>query len=326
MFVADETQDAPCRCCTEAARLVHLMRRSDLSMDTLRILVVDDSAAMRAVLVRTIRSFGWRTQFYEARDARQAVPIFRQVRPHLVMTDWAMPGISGLELLRAFIRNGVQVPVGMVTGNASDEQRMEALRAGAAFVVTKPFSPAEIKKAIHIALDLPRPMAAQTSSESREFSLAGHCVNEFGAMVGLRLSLMESDGFRFDGSVGAAIAYSTADGEIKFVIGLDFQLAHILLRCLRSDASAHQAQTNRRFNLEEQNTLREIGNVFRGALIQASGCDLKLSAIAFRGDGTMRKPFWRDLLTSMSFLSSTRYEHTISAKDVGHGDFLLFEI
>ncbi|MEE2755478.1 MAG: response regulator [Myxococcota bacterium] len=295
-------------------------------IDTLRILVVDDSAAMRAVLVRTIRSFGWRTTFYEARDARQAVPIFRQVRPHLVITDWAMPGISGLELLRAFVRNGAQVPVGMVTGNASDDQRMEALRAGAAFVVTKPFSPAEIKKAIHIALDLPRPPAETNSSDGSQFSLAGHCIKAFGAMVDRRLSLIESDGFRFDGSVGAAIAYADADEEINFVIGLDFNLAHMLIRCLRPGASVNQVQTNRRFNPDEQNTLREIGNVFRGALIDVSGRHLSVAAIAFRGDGTMRNPFWRGLVTSMSFLSSTRYEHTIMAQDAGEGNFLLFEL
>ncbi len=295
-------------------------------MDTLRILIVDDSAAMRAVLVRTIRSFGWRTKFFEARDARQAVPTFRQVRPHLVITDWAMPGISGIELLKAFIRNGAKVPIGMVTGNASDEQRMEALRAGAAFVVTKPFSPAEIKKAIHIALNIPRPPSNGTQAGSKAFSLAGHCLDAFGSMVGCSVSLIESDGFRFDGSVGAAIAYADGSNEIQYVIGIDFRLAQILIRCLHPESTKTHTQTSRRFNLEEQNILTEIGNVFRGALIDSSGKELNVSAISFRGDGTMRNKFWSSLLTSLPFLSSTRYEHNVSVKSAGEGNFLLFEI
>ena len=73
---------------------------------------------------------------------------FEKERPHLVITDWNMPTVDGLSLIEAFKRNGVDVPIGMVTGNGSKAEVERAQAAGAAFVVTKPFVPDDLKGAL----------------------------------------------------------------------------------------------------------------------------------------------------------------------------------
>ena len=67
--------------------------------ESLRIVIVDDSEAMRGVLLRALKSFGWKVMVVEARGAREALDKIRDSRPHLVITDWSMPEVSGLELL-----------------------------------------------------------------------------------------------------------------------------------------------------------------------------------------------------------------------------------
>ena len=66
-----------------------------------------------------------------------------------------MPEVSGLEMLKFLKQRGLETPVGMVTGHTSVEERHQALAAGAAFVIAKPFQPVELKQAIRRALDIP---------------------------------------------------------------------------------------------------------------------------------------------------------------------------
>ena len=127
----------------------------------MKILIVDDSDAMRRIIKRVLKSFPWKLEVVEARDGRQAIEVFGKERPQLVITDWNMPTIDGLSLVSAFIRNGINVPIGMVTGNGSADEVAQAKAAGAAFVVTKPFVPEDLRVALSPfiagAAELPRP-------------------------------------------------------------------------------------------------------------------------------------------------------------------------
>ena len=114
----------------------------------MKILLIDDSAAMRKIIRRVVNTFGWRISWCEARDGRQGIEVFRKEQPHLVITDWNMPTVDGKGLIEAFKRNGVDVPIGMVTGNGSKTGVERAQAAGAAFVVTKPFVPDDLKGAL----------------------------------------------------------------------------------------------------------------------------------------------------------------------------------
>lgn len=104
------------------------------------ILLVDDSKTIRMIIQRSIRQAGFRgLAIGEANSGAQAIEVLGAEPAKLVITDWNMPGMLGIELLGALRASGNDVPVGFVTSEASAEIRDQALGAGARFLITKPF-------------------------------------------------------------------------------------------------------------------------------------------------------------------------------------------
>lgn len=107
----------------------------------MRVLVVDDSMVMRRIVVRTLRQAGFDvSDIVEAADGRQAYETVMTDGPDLVLSDWNMPEMTGIESLRAIRAAGSNVLFGFVTSEGSEEMRAEAAAAGAAFLIAKPFT------------------------------------------------------------------------------------------------------------------------------------------------------------------------------------------
>jgi len=108
----------------------------------MRILIVDDSKAMRAIVRRALRQADLGDHsIEEATNGREGLSFIQQSPPDLVLCDLNMPEMSGLELLRTIKQDGLNPRFGFVTSEATPELRNEASKAGALFVITKPFSP-----------------------------------------------------------------------------------------------------------------------------------------------------------------------------------------
>lgn len=115
----------------------------------MRILVVDDSKAMRLIVVRTLQLAGYdEHEIVQASNGREAVEVISEQPPGLVLCDWNMPEMSGLELLTALRNAGWQVPFGFVTSEASPHMREQALAAGAMCLIAKPFTPEDFQDAL----------------------------------------------------------------------------------------------------------------------------------------------------------------------------------
>jgi two-component system chemotaxis response regulator CheY len=107
----------------------------------MKILIADDSRVMRQIVTRTLRQAGFSGyDVVEAADGRQAFDTIVSEKPNLVLSDWNMPEMTGIEVLKALRANGVQVPFGFVTSEGSEEMRAAASEAGALFLITKPFT------------------------------------------------------------------------------------------------------------------------------------------------------------------------------------------
>jgi two-component system chemotaxis response regulator CheY len=107
----------------------------------MRILIVDDSKAMRLIVSRTLRQAGFGGHdIIEATNGAEALEVVAAHSPDLVLSDWNMPEMTGIELLRSLRASGNQVTFGFVTSESSPEMRETAAAAGAAFLVAKPFS------------------------------------------------------------------------------------------------------------------------------------------------------------------------------------------
>lgn len=114
----------------------------------MRILIADDSNVMRQIVKRTLRQAGYDAEVTEAGNGREALEAIQAATPDLVLSDWNMPEMTGLDLLNALRASGSTVPFGFVTSESSPEMRDKAASAGARFLVTKPFTPDAFREAL----------------------------------------------------------------------------------------------------------------------------------------------------------------------------------
>jgi two-component system chemotaxis response regulator CheY len=115
----------------------------------MRILIVDDSRAMRMIITRTLRQAGYKEHTVEeAGDGAAALEAIRASAPDVVLSDWNMPVMNGIELLEELQKNGPNPTFGFLTTEGSDEMRERAKNAGAKFFITKPFSPEAFQEAL----------------------------------------------------------------------------------------------------------------------------------------------------------------------------------
>ncbi len=118
----------------------------------MKILVVDDSKAMRMIVRRSLRQAGFgNCEVLEANDGKLALASIREACPDLVLSDWNMPEMTGIELLEELRREGQTVRFGFVTTEGTPDMRARALEAGALFLLAKPFTPDDLRDTLEKA-------------------------------------------------------------------------------------------------------------------------------------------------------------------------------
>jgi two-component system, chemotaxis family, chemotaxis protein CheY len=113
------------------------------------ILLVEDSKTMRGIVQRVIRQAGFRgLTVGEAENGAQALEKLRAEKPKLILSDWNMPEMSGIDLLMQVRASANNVPFGFITSETSAAIRALAMDSGASFLLSKPFSPEDIHAAL----------------------------------------------------------------------------------------------------------------------------------------------------------------------------------
>ena len=118
----------------------------------MKALVVDDSAVMRKVLIGALGRAKI-TDVDQAADGLEAVAATEAEEYGLVLMDWNMPNMLGIDAVRAIRANGKTMPIIMVTTEAEKSRVIVALKAGAQNYVIKPFEPATIVSKIQDVLE-----------------------------------------------------------------------------------------------------------------------------------------------------------------------------
>ena len=115
----------------------------------MKILIVDDFSTMRRIIKNLLRDLGF-TNTAEADDGATALPMLQNGNFDFLVTDWNMPGMTGIDLLKAVRSDGKlkDLPVLMVTAEAKRDQIVEAAQAGVNGYVVKPFTAAVLKEKI----------------------------------------------------------------------------------------------------------------------------------------------------------------------------------
>lgn len=119
----------------------------------MKVLVADDSRVMRQIVKRTLRQAGYPdVQVCEAGNGREALEVIAAEAPDLVLCDWNMPEMNGIDVLAALRAKGRDVPFGFVTSEGSPDMRQKAENAGALFLISKPFTPEAFREALEPVL------------------------------------------------------------------------------------------------------------------------------------------------------------------------------
>lgn len=113
----------------------------------MKILIVDDFSTMRRIIKNLLRDLGFNNT-QEADDGSTALPMLQKGDFDFVVTDWNMPGMQGIDLLKAIRADEhlKHIPVLMVTAEAKREQIITAAQAGVNGYVVKPFTAATLKE------------------------------------------------------------------------------------------------------------------------------------------------------------------------------------
>ncbi len=107
----------------------------------MNIMVVDDSMAMRLIVIKTLREAGFSGHnIIQTEDGAKALDLIKANRPDLILCDWNMPNMSGLELLQALNDEEIMPTFGFVTTEATASMREKAKDLGARFLIAKPFT------------------------------------------------------------------------------------------------------------------------------------------------------------------------------------------
>ena len=104
-----------------------------------RVLVVDDSSTMRKIILRSLNAVGV-TDTAEAGDGSEAVAMFKKGEFDMVLTDWNMPGKTGLEVVQEIRAQDANIPIIMITTEAEKGRVMQAIQAGVSDYLVKPFT------------------------------------------------------------------------------------------------------------------------------------------------------------------------------------------
>lgn len=152
-----------------------------------RILIVEDETAVVTLLRYNLEREGFEVD--AALDGREALIAVDENPPDLVLLDWMLPEMSGIEVCRQLRRKPVSksIPVIMLTARGEEYDTVRGLDAGADDYVTKPFSPAELVARMHALLRRSRPVLADEKLLAADISmdLASHRVHRSGDEIKL---------------------------------------------------------------------------------------------------------------------------------------------
>lgn len=177
------------------------------SMQKPLILVVEDEAALATMLRYNLEKQGFRVD--EAADGQEALTRIAEARPEIVLLDWMLPVMSGIEVCRQIRRKPAtrDLPVIMVTARTEDADAVRALNTGADDYITKPFRPRELRARVEAMLRRPRmgmPDPADDATPGAQAAPAADASADDGWLLhrGLRvhpaMRIAEADGTELD--------------------------------------------------------------------------------------------------------------------------------
>jgi two-component system phosphate regulon response regulator PhoB len=154
-------------------------------MSSKTVLIVDDESSIREMIAVALEMADYRV--LEADNAQDAHAIIVDDKPDLLLLDWMMPGVSGLELARRLKRDETtaELPIILLTAKGEEDNKIQGLESGADDYITKPFSPRELVARLKAVLRRTTPKGVEESVEVEGLMLdpASHRVTANGSSL-----------------------------------------------------------------------------------------------------------------------------------------------
>lgn len=125
-----------------------------------KVLIVDDEAPIRDMIIMALEMADY--ECIEAEDGKEAHAIIIDQKPDLILLDWMMPNLSGIELARRLKRDDLtaSIPIIMLTAKGEEDNKIQGLESGADDYITKPFSPRELIARLKAVMRRTQPQSA----------------------------------------------------------------------------------------------------------------------------------------------------------------------
>ncbi|GAA6145053.1 MAG: phosphate regulon transcriptional regulatory protein PhoB [Thalassolituus sp.] len=130
-----------------------------------RVLIVDDEAPIREMIAVALEMAGY--ECLEAENVQEAHSLVVDQRPDMILLDWMLPGVSGVEFARRLKREEAtaELPIIMLTAKGEEENKVQGLESGADDYITKPFSPRELVARLKAVLRRATPLGVEETIE-----------------------------------------------------------------------------------------------------------------------------------------------------------------
>ena len=256
------------------------------------IMVVDDSKAMRMIVKRTLRQAGFSDlKITEAGNGAEALIQLRSEVPDLILCDWNMPTMNGIDLLRAINKEAIQVKFGFVTSEAGAEMKSLAFGEGALFLIGKPFTAEKFKKILDAVLlgkgELPdeevsrAPVALSGSEGDNQIPAPKHIDRLLANVLTKRPKVKKGKPIDMDMASISVAVYNRRDGSVGAITVLDIEGA----ACLGATLTGMPAvMVNESVQADEMDpplldAFREVANITASLYIDAGGPHVKLTEV-----------------------------------------------
>jgi two-component system chemotaxis response regulator CheY len=291
----------------------------------MNLMLVDDSRVMRQLVRRTLRQAGFQpNQVTECENGQEALGRIEETKPDLVLSDWNMPIMTGIDMLAALRAKGNKTPVGFITSESTPAMKARAQGSGALFVLSKPFDAGNLRDVMSAAGIRPQgPLAnlvAVTPAASVVTKFGEKAVAKIFAEL-INTPVTVTPGPRVVTAVGPVVSMTWIDDQdvLRYTAVCELALAGILgaVMGLRPPAVVAEIVRTKKLDPAMHADSREVFNVLSRAFNDANSVHVRLQSISFPPQPIL------PAAQKLDAAPASRLDYTVTVQGFGSGKLSL---